>query len=83
MTSALLSPEPAAALLEVRNLRTVFATDEGEFAAVDDVDLAVDPARTLAIVGESGSGKSVTSLSIMGLVAPPGRIAAGFRCSGG
>ncbi len=77
MTSALLSPEPAAALLEVRNLRTVFATDEGEFAAVDDVDLAVDPARTLAIVGESGSGKSVTSLSIMGLVAPPGRIAGG------
>jgi peptide/nickel transport system ATP-binding protein len=65
------------ALLEVRDLRTTFATDDGEFAAVDGVSFDVDAGRTLAIVGESGCGKSVTSLSIMGLVAPPGRIAGG------
>ena len=65
------------ALLEVKDLRTVFATDEGEFAAVDGVSFAVDAGQTLAIVGESGCGKSVSSLSIMGLVASPGRIAQG------
>jgi peptide/nickel transport system ATP-binding protein len=64
-------------LLEVQNLRTHFATDEGEFAAVDGVDFALDAGRVLAIVGESGCGKSVTALSIMGLVPPPGRIAGG------
>jgi len=65
-------------LLEVRNLHTRFATDDGEFAAVDGVGFEVQAGRTLAIVGESGCGKSVTALSIMGLVAdPPGRIAAG------
>jgi oligopeptide/dipeptide ABC transporter ATP-binding protein len=65
-------------LLEVRDLRTRFATDDGEFAAVDGVSFAVTAGRTLAIVGESGCGKSVTALSIMGLVPdPPGRIAAG------
>ena len=64
-------------LLEVRDLRTVFATDDGEFAAVDGLSFDVDAGRTLAVVGESGCGKSVTSLSIMGLVAPPGRIAGG------
>ncbi len=77
MTSALLSPEPAAALLEVRNLRTVFETGEGDFAAVDGVDFSVEAGRTLAIVGESGCGKSVTSLSIMGLLPEVGRIDAG------
>ena len=66
------------ALLEVHALRTRFATDEGEFAAVDGVDFAVEAGHTLAIVGESGCGKSVTALSIMGLVPqPPGRIAGG------
>jgi peptide/nickel transport system ATP-binding protein len=66
------------ALLEVRELRTHFTTDEGEFPAVDGVSFAVEAGRTLAIVGESGCGKSVTSLSIMGLVPnPPGRIAGG------
>jgi peptide/nickel transport system ATP-binding protein len=66
------------ALLEVRDLRTHFATDAGEFAAVDGVSFAVEAGRTLAIVGESGCGKSVTALSIMGLVPqPPGRIAGG------
>jgi len=65
-------------LLEVHDLRTHFATDDGEFAAVDGVDFSLDAGRVLAIVGESGCGKSVTALSIMGLVPqPPGRIAGG------
>jgi oligopeptide/dipeptide ABC transporter ATP-binding protein len=67
-----------AALLDVRNLRTQFKTDDGEFPAVDGVSFAVDAGKTLAIVGESGCGKSVTALSIMGLVPnPPGRISSG------
>jgi oligopeptide/dipeptide ABC transporter ATP-binding protein len=66
------------ALLEVRDLRTRFATDDGEFAAVDGVGFDVEAGHALAIVGESGCGKSVTALSIMGLVPqPPGRIAGG------
>src|SRR5947208_7687602 len=66
------------ALLEVRDLRTHFTTDDGEFPAVDGVGFSVDAGKTLAIVGESGCGKSVTALSIMGLVPqPPGRIAGG------
>jgi oligopeptide/dipeptide ABC transporter ATP-binding protein len=66
------------ALLEVRDLRTHFASDEGEFRAVDGVSFSIERGRTLGIVGESGCGKSVTSLSIMGLVPqPPGRIAGG------
>jgi peptide/nickel transport system ATP-binding protein len=65
-------------LLEVRDLRTYFAADEGEFRAVDGVSFSLGAGRTLGIVGESGCGKSVTSLSIMGLVPqPPGRIAGG------
>ncbi len=65
-------------LLEVRDLRTLFATEDGDLHAVDGVSLSVDAGRTLAIVGESGCGKSVTALSIMGLVpSPPGLIAAG------
>ena len=66
------------ALLEVRDLRTHFSTDEGDFAAVDGVSFSVEPGRTLAIVGESGCGKSVTSLSVMRLLPKPaGRIASG------
>jgi len=65
-------------LLEVFDLRTLFSTDTGDFAAVDGVSFSVDAGRTLAIVGESGCGKSVTALSIMGLVAKPvGRIESG------
>jgi oligopeptide/dipeptide ABC transporter ATP-binding protein len=65
-------------LLEVRDLRTCFTTDEGEFAAVDGVSFEVHARKTLAIVGESGCGKSVTSLSVMGLVPPAaGSIRAG------
>jgi peptide/nickel transport system ATP-binding protein/oligopeptide transport system ATP-binding protein len=65
-------------LLEVRNLRTVFASGRGEVAAVDDVSFALGEREVLGIVGESGSGKSVTALSIMGLLPkPPARIASG------
>lgn len=65
------------ALLEVRGLSTHFATEAGEFAAVDGISFSIEAGKTLAIVGESGCGKSVTSLSIMGLVGPAGRVAAG------
>jgi peptide/nickel transport system ATP-binding protein len=64
-------------LLRIEGLRTTFRTHNGEIAAVDEVDLGVAKGHTLGIVGESGCGKSVLSLSIMRLVPPPGRIAAG------
>jgi peptide/nickel transport system ATP-binding protein len=64
-------------LLRVEGLRTVFRSSMGDIAAVDGVDLEVPRGRTLGIVGESGCGKSMLSLSIMRLVPPPGRIAAG------
>jgi oligopeptide/dipeptide ABC transporter ATP-binding protein len=62
------------ALLEVRNLRTWFHKRAGVIRAVDGVDLSLDEGETLCLVGESGCGKSVTALSIMGLVDPPGRV---------
>ncbi|MEL3891935.1 ABC transporter ATP-binding protein [Ferrovibrio sp. MS7] len=66
------------ALLEVENLHTYFQVDGGEFRAVEGVSFQVESGRTLGIVGESGCGKSVTSLSVMGLLAKPaGRIAQG------
>ncbi len=66
------------ALLEVDNLHTYFRVDGGEFRAVEGVSFQVEAGRTLGIVGESGCGKSVTSLSVMGLLAKPaGRVAEG------
>jgi peptide/nickel transport system ATP-binding protein len=65
-------------LLEIRGLKTHFATDDGMVHAVDGVDLAVDRGETLGVVGESGCGKTVTALSVLKLIAmPPGRIVAG------
>src|SRR5262249_27913230 len=68
---------PGSGLLFVKDLETCFFTRAGIVRAVDKVSFALSAARTLAIVGESGSGKSVTGLSIMRLVPPPGRIVAG------
>jgi peptide/nickel transport system ATP-binding protein len=65
------------ALVEIQNLRTWFYTDEGVVRAVDDVSLTIPRGKTLGLVGESGCGKSVTALSLMRLVASPGRIAGG------
>jgi dipeptide transport system ATP-binding protein len=56
------------ALLDIRNLTVSFATRNGQFTAVDGVDVSVDRDETLAIVGESGSGKSVAMLAVMGLL---------------
>jgi peptide/nickel transport system ATP-binding protein len=64
-------------LLEVTGLKTHFATRGGVVRAVDGVDLAVHRGEVLGLVGESGSGKSITGLSILRLVDPPGRIVAG------
>src|SRR3989338_6728469 len=70
--------QPTDRVLEVKNLRTSFFTEDGEVRAVDDVSFDVYKGRTLGIVGESGCGKSVTSLSIMRLIpSPPGRIVSG------
>jgi oligopeptide/dipeptide ABC transporter ATP-binding protein len=62
------------AVLQVENLHTHFHTRAGIVRAVDGVDLDVSEGRTLGVVGESGCGKSVTALSIMRLIDPPGRI---------
>jgi peptide/nickel transport system ATP-binding protein len=64
-------------LLDIQNLRTYFHTRDGVVKAVDGVDFHVDRGEIVGLVGESGCGKSVTSLSIMRLVAPPGKIESG------
>ncbi|CAN5560741.1 ABC transporter ATP-binding protein [soil metagenome] len=64
-------------LLEVKGLRTSFYTRDGVVRAVDGIDFTVDRGEIMGLVGESGCGKSVTSLSILRLVAKPGRIEAG------
>ena len=61
-------------LLEVKDLKTYFFTEDGEVKAVDGVDFEVYPGEILGLVGESGCGKSVTSFSILRLVSSPGKI---------
>ena len=64
-------------LLEIKNLHTYFQTREGLVCAVEGVSFYLDRGELLGLVGESGCGKSITALSIMRLVAPPGKIVAG------
>ncbi|KQY15089.1 peptide ABC transporter ATP-binding protein [Rhizobium sp. Root73] len=61
-----MTPEP---ILEIKGLKTVFRTRAREITAVNGIDLVIHPGETVALVGESGSGKSVTSLSVMRLLA--------------
>ena len=67
----------AAPLLEVRHLRVEFPTRRGTLLALDDVSFDIAPGEILGVVGESGAGKSLTGAAIIGLLEPPGRIAAG------
>jgi oligopeptide/dipeptide ABC transporter ATP-binding protein len=64
-------------LLEVEGLTTRFSTAGGEVDVIENVTFSIDAGETVGLVGESGSGKSVTALSILGLIKPPGRIASG------
>src|SRR5688500_17099697 len=64
-------------LLEINNLKTYFPTRAGIVRAVDDVSFYIDRGELLGLVGESGCGKSMTALSIMRLIAPPGKIVGG------
>ncbi len=70
-------------ILSVRGLSTYFFTDEGTAKAVDGVSFDVPRGKTFALVGESGCGKSVTALSCLRLIQPPGRIVAGEVIYGG
>ncbi|MCA9846207.1 MAG: ABC transporter ATP-binding protein, partial [Dehalococcoidia bacterium] len=66
------------ALLEVKDLRTYFFTQEGVVKAVDGTSYSVEEGETLGLVGESGCGKSVSALSILRLIPqPPGKIVSG------
>jgi peptide/nickel transport system ATP-binding protein len=73
-TSTASSPTP---LLEVRNLHIEFPTRRGTLVAVDDISFSIAPGEVLGVVGESGAGKSLTGAAIIGLLEPPGRVAAG------
>ena len=66
-----------APLLQVRNLRVEFNTRRGSLTAIDDVSFDIAQGEVLGVVGESGAGKSLTGMAIIGLLEPPGRVAAG------
>ena len=67
-------PDP---LLDVRHLRVEFPTRRGTLVALDDISFDIAPGEILGVVGESGAGKSLTGAAIIGLLDPPGRVAAG------
>ena len=64
-------------ILEVKNLRVEFPTRRGTLVAVDGISFSIAPGEVLGVVGESGAGKSLTGAAVIGLLDPPGRIAAG------
>jgi peptide/nickel transport system ATP-binding protein len=66
-------------LLSIQDLRTYFYTEAGVARAVDGVSLHIDAGETVGLVGESGCGKSVTAMSVLRLIQPPGRIESGSR----
>ena len=64
-------------LLDIRNLSVEFHTEEGIVRAVDDVSFDIPTGKTVCLVGESGCGKTISSLALLGLVSPPGRVVGG------
>src|SRR6185369_4635489 len=75
------APASATPLLSVRDLRTYFYTENGVARAVDGVSFDIGAGETVGLVGESGCGKSVTALSLLRLIRPPGRIEPGSSIS--
>lgn len=69
-------------ILEVKELSTGFTHQTGWIPVIKDVSFAVHPGETLGILGESGCGKSMLAMSVMGLVAPPGKVAGEILCRG-
>ena len=67
----------SAPLLQVKELRVEFPTRRGTLVAVDGISFSIAPGEVLGVVGESGAGKSLTGMAVIGLLEPPGRIAAG------
>ena len=67
----------SAPVLEVKGLRIEFPTRRGTLVAVDGISFSIAPGEVLGVVGESGAGKSLTGTAVIGLLEPPGRIAAG------
>ena len=77
LDSASTPSTPSPALLEVEGLRTQFPSADGIARVLDGVTFTLAEADTLGLVGESGSGKTMTALSILGLVPPPGKVTSG------
>src|SRR6476661_5224293 len=71
------SETPMTPVLSVRNLKVEFPTRRGILTAIDDISFDIGPGEVLGVVGESGAGKSITGTAIIGLIEPPGHIAAG------